>query len=544
MTAPRGLHPGQLLGRHRLIERIAAGGMAEVFLARQEGPEGFRRRVAIKVVHPDQDDAETLRALIDEARLAAQLSHPNVVQVIELGELGDSFFLVMEFLDGWPVDALIRLARDADQPVPLGAVVDLGQQLLDALAYAHEAKDDADRPMEVVHRDIKPSNLIVDGRGLLKVVDFGIARAASIERRTQTGIGKGTPAYMAPEQLFGEEIGPAADLYATGVLLFELATRRRLFDADSLMGLVGRRQQGYRDEDEAILLEHAPELAPVVRRALLREPDDRFPDAASMGDALAEVAQVRPRRAVRAWLDQLVGAGTDRFRPLDSDELPAPIEATAAADWTPAPAEPPLAATRLQNTPDVTVQDDEPEPTSTRRLPWLLLPVAAVLLFAWRPQQEPPPTPSPTPAARATPTPSTPTPAPVATPAPTPRAVVPKTPAPATPAPSTPTPAPAPTPSPTPASANAAPGTLFVNIVGQSGFVQVPGHGRKPTMRPFDLPPGVHAVQLLDLDGRALRGFSVRIAAGQTSRCVWRKTASGYAFLPDPEGTPCELTSD
>ena len=602
--------------------------MAEVFLARQEGPEGFRRSVAVKVVHPDQDDPDILRALIDEARLSAQLSHPNVVQVIELGELDDSFYLVMEFLDGWPVDQLLKLARQAEAPAPLEAAVDLAQQLLDALSYAHGAHDDLGQPMEVVHRDIKPSNLIVDGRGLLKVVDFGIARAASIERRTATGMGKGTPAYMAPEQLYGEETGPAADLYAVGVLLFELATGCRLFEADSLIALVGRRQQGYRDEDAAVLMEAAPALAPIVRRALSREPEDRHQNATEMGDALSEVVSVRPRRGLRSWLDAVVGADTASFRALTGEAHFAPLPtgalspaATDTAHWQPSgpatePASPvrtegpppgaepasssapgaertgrghglrrpstpsEVPATRLQRVPDATVDEGEEvlPPPPRRSRAWLVaVPVLAAALFLLRPGPDgsggqPTPTPvltapsaTPAPVALATPAPSPPpTPPPSAPPRATPAASPTTSPsslpssAPSesssspssSPSPSTspatsPTPAPSLSPAPTATPASialaAAPGTLFVNMVGGAGFVDVAGHGRKPTKRTFSLPPGAHRVQLLDLEGRQLSTFVVEIGTGQTSRCVWRKTTSGLSFVPDPEGAPCLL---
>jgi eukaryotic-like serine/threonine-protein kinase len=579
----RGLHPGQLLGRHRLIERIAAGGMAEVFLARQEGPEGFSRSVAVKVVHPDHDDPDILLSLIDEARVAAQLSHPNIVQIIELGGLDDSFFLVMEFLDGWPVDELLKLARAAE-PLPLDAIVDLGQQLLDALGYAHTAQDEAGAAMEVVHRDIKPSNLVVDGRGLLKVVDFGIARAASIERRTATGIGKGTPAYMAPEQLYGEETGPPSDLYAVGVLLFELATRKRLFTADSIIALVGRRQQGYRDEDEALLIESAPSLAPIVRKALSREPSDRYNDAAAMTDALAELSDVRPRKGVRGWLDALVGVDERAFRSSTASQPIETIDGTDAVDWRPSgsatvpkdlgsapptrkqggdlpraagtdPAAPraDVSQTRLQRVPDATIDEGDVDVPGPRGRPWwLLVPVVLVIGWLFRPSSDVP-APTPTPVFAPAPSPEAiPAPSPEVTPAlpsSTPRAVF------ATPSPkpaSTPSPTPSPTPvkepppPPTrpPVSTAVSPGSLFVNMVGQSGFVQVAGHGRKPTRKPFSLPPGVHRVQLLDLDGGELRAFSVKIGIGQTSRCVWRKTPSGLTFVPDPEGAPCTVLSD
>ncbi len=161
--------PGERLGRYLLLERIGAGGMAEVFLARQEGPAGFVRRVAIKFVRPSDDEAEALQSLIDEARVAAQLQHPNIVQIIELDRFEDGFYLVMEFVSGWPLDKLLRLSRTAEEPADLDAIADLGTQLLDGLGYAHGARGEDGAPLRVVHRD--KQRVDSDGDGSLEQDD-------------------------------------------------------------------------------------------------------------------------------------------------------------------------------------------------------------------------------------------------------------------------------------------------------------------------------------------------------------------------------------
>jgi len=502
------------LGRYVLQGRIGAGGMAEVFLARQEGPGGFARRVAIKFVHPDREDPELLRSLLDEAQVAANLKHPNIVQVIDLDRFGDGFYLVMEYLEGLPLDRLMRLARTREQRPGLDAVVDLGLQLLDALDCAHSARGETGAPLRVVHRDVKPSNVIVDGLGLAKLVDFGIARAESLERRTATGIGKGTPAYMAPEQLRGEAVGAATDLFAVGVVLTELVLERQLFTADNFMALITRRTEGLREEDRAELRERMPELEPVLTRALAEEPEERFEGAAAMVAALRELSAAPPRKAVHAWMTRVLGddpaelfasasqSGSSPTRVADGAE-PGPGVAPEAgggtrevgSDWLRKEPEPdpevPTTRPMARGTPGPTVLVPAPEGRLVAVGPrtrlvfgaGLLLLVAGLFVVLARPWQAEDERPgpvnpdqhlsvvvevTPTPAEAApTATPAPPTPSPTA--APSPRVTPSPTVAEARPTPQgersspgpqggrefprrpTPTPAPTPAPSPTPA---------------------------------------------------------------------------------------------
>ena len=299
------LQSGATLGRYRLMQRIGVGGMAEVFLGVQAGAAGFQREVAIKVLRPGEDDEQLIESLAVEAQLAAQLGHPNIVQVIDFGVHGEGFYLVMEYLNGWPLENVMRTARKAGVSMPLDVVVDIGLQALDALGFAHEAVDGEGNPLEVIHRDVKPANMMVLPMGLVKVVDFGIAKAATVESRTMTGMAKGTPSYMAPEQLRGHEVGPSADIYALAVSLFEMAVAKPLFTGESFMDLLARRLRPVGPEDLELLEAAQPLLTPIVARGLVADPNERWPDAASMAEALRGIAPVTTRQPLRGWLKEL-----------------------------------------------------------------------------------------------------------------------------------------------------------------------------------------------------------------------------------------------
>jgi eukaryotic-like serine/threonine-protein kinase len=299
---------GESIGRYEILRRLGSGGMAEVYLAQLTGGEGFQKRVAIKRVHEDLSlNPEHLRSFADEARLVAQLSHPNIVQVFEFDHDGDAPFLVMEYVDGLPLSKAMRLGRSNGLPLPPAATLSVGAQVCEALGYAHTAKAYDGTPMAIVHRDIKPANLMITPHGQVKVTDFGIARASTNLRQTApgSGSGKGTLAYMAPEQLQGGEIGPTADLYALGAVLFELITGRLLFEATSLGQVISRRKQGLRPEDLEQTGESMPELIPVLERALAPELADRFADAAEMGAALRALKSFDGTAALQEWAGRL-----------------------------------------------------------------------------------------------------------------------------------------------------------------------------------------------------------------------------------------------
>lgn len=545
MTAPEPLRPGARVGRYRLLERIGAGGMAEVFAARTEGAEGFARTVAIKVVHADVADEEHLLALIDEARVASWLRHPNVVQVHELDRHGDGLYMVMEYLDGWPLDKVLKKAVAAGSRAPADAVVALGLQVCEALEYAHAATSEDGRPLDLVHRDIKPSNLMVDARGHVKVVDFGIAKASGLERRTATGVGKGTPAYMSPEQLYGKEVSPASDLFALGCVLFEMGTGERLFDADAFGPLIMRRQEGFVAADRAKLEAACPALTEVIARSVAQEAAERYQDAASMGVALRAVSG-DARAPLKAWLDSLFAGDAEAHKRNVIDTVnptqPGPPMGVAATAQLP----------RREVAPTRAVPE---EIGATRLMPpekksgvgWILglaaLLAATVIGVAIWPDPDPVAVRTEPPTLEQPPEP-TPEPTPEVTPElfiePTPAAVEP------TPAPVEPTPRPTPEPTPEPTPTETAPGSARGVVhftLRPAGTVEVVGHKAVRTPGQIRLPPGEHDIRLLDKEGGVLLATRIRVDSGGTHRCAWKRAGGQMQLLQDPAGNePCVLS--
>jgi eukaryotic-like serine/threonine-protein kinase len=217
--------------------RLATGGMAEVFIAWQLGPGGFERKVALKRLLPElAEDPRHAASLLDEARIAARLSHRNVAQIYEVGLEAGQHFIAMEFVDGPPLRALIAAARKRGEPVPLALWLEIAQSLLAALEHAHTVKDVQGESMGVVHRDVTPANLLVARTGEAKLVDFGLVLANTRLFRTQTGIARGTLPYMSPEQAAGELVDFRADLYSATATLYELLTLRRAFPEGPYVG--------------------------------------------------------------------------------------------------------------------------------------------------------------------------------------------------------------------------------------------------------------------------------------------------------------------
>jgi len=219
------LGPGAMIGRWEILKRLGSGGMADVYLARARGEAGFEKQVAVKVMHPHL--ARNERAVdhfLDEARLAARISHPNVVAIQDLGKIGNDYVIVMEFVDGVDLEKLLASARAAQRPVPIDVGLGILCRVCDGLNAAHRSTSSDGAPMNLVHRDVKSANVLVSKQGGVKVVDFGIAKAASQAHLTVAGETKGTPSMMAPEQRVGEQVDVRADVYSVGAVAFEVLT--------------------------------------------------------------------------------------------------------------------------------------------------------------------------------------------------------------------------------------------------------------------------------------------------------------------------------
>jgi len=211
----------EMIGKYELIRPLATGGMAELFLARTQGALGFAKTVVVKRIRPHLlDDPQFLLMFLNEAKLAAQLNHPNIVQIFDFGEVADSYFIAMEYVDGPNLRTLSALAHAASKPIPFPLCARIVSHVCEGLAYAHEALDtETNQPLGIVHRDISPDNVVLARNGAVKVVDFGIAKAAEQIFQTQSGLRKGKVAYMAPEYLQGQTLDGRADIYALGVVL-------------------------------------------------------------------------------------------------------------------------------------------------------------------------------------------------------------------------------------------------------------------------------------------------------------------------------------
>ncbi len=289
------LRAGDVMGRYVILEKLGQGGMAEVWLARQEGPSGFAKTMVIKTISPAwARDPVSMQLFLDEARLAAQLNHSNIVQIFELGEHQGLPFLVMEHLDGRTVGQLLAAAHDRGAALPPLVAARLMGEACAALAYAHTLRGEKGRALGIVHRDVSPENIFLTYQGHVKLLDFGIARASQNTHQTNPGTIRGKIPYLSPEQVRAEGLDQRTDVWAVGVCLYVLLTSRLPFAArtelDTLMSIV----QGYPPTPRQLRPDVPEELDAVVMKALQKHPADRFQSASEMRAALEACLLAQP----------------------------------------------------------------------------------------------------------------------------------------------------------------------------------------------------------------------------------------------------------
>jgi len=285
---------GELLNdRYELVAELAAGGMATVYLARVLGMADFKRLFAIKRLHPHlAKEPEFISMFLDEARLAARLHHPNVVPIIEIGIKDEQHYLVMDYIEGDTAGRLVVRAQHDGRKPPIGFTTRAVVEVLTGLHAAHELTDDHGKSLEIVHRDVSPQNILVGVDGVARITDFGVARAAArLQNQTQGGQLKGKLAYMAPEQVRGGAIDRRADVFAAGIVLWEMLTSRRLFKAESDAETLYKVMAAEVPPVDQTNPEVSAEIAAVCHKALSSQPADRYQSAGDFADALEHAAR-------------------------------------------------------------------------------------------------------------------------------------------------------------------------------------------------------------------------------------------------------------
>jgi len=287
--------------RYRVIERIAAGGMAEVFSAESAGLEGFKKKVAIKRVLPHlTEKRQFINMFLDEARLSARLGHSNCVQVFDIGKGDAAYFIVMEFVDGADLKAITETLRTKNQAIPVEEACLIAVRICEGLAYAHELKDEAGKPLHIVHRDMSPPNILITNYGEIKIADFGLAKANSQLEQSQPGVIKGKFGYLSPEGAQGQEVDYRTDIFAVGIMLWEMLTGKRLFQGATDLETV-RMVQRAEVPDIRTLVPSVPEsVARVLSRALAKAPEHRYQAARELGEDLNRVL-FEMKRAVSSF---------------------------------------------------------------------------------------------------------------------------------------------------------------------------------------------------------------------------------------------------
>jgi serine/threonine-protein kinase len=295
------------LGRYSLFAELASGGMATVYLGRMNGELGFGRTVAIKRMHPHTArEPEFVSMFLDEARVAARIQHPNVVATLDIVDSDNELFLVMEYVHGASLSALLRAARNMGADVPIANVVSIAIGCLNGLHAAHEAKDEHGRPLGIVHRDVSPQNVLVGADGVARLLDFGVARAAMRIVSTREGQLKGKLRYMAPEQVTGE-VSRKSDIYSAGVVLWEALTRQRLFSGDTQAQLLSNVLQSAVPPPSRFNREISAQMDGVVLKALARDARDRWDTAFEMAHALDETLRPASSMTVSEWVQRVAG---------------------------------------------------------------------------------------------------------------------------------------------------------------------------------------------------------------------------------------------
>lgn len=316
-----------LQSRYTILRKIADGGTAEIFLAKQHGAQGFEKLVVLKRIFTTfYADPQFRHMLVDEAHVAMTLNHSNVVQVLDLGEAEGRYFLALELVDGWTLDRILRRSKAAGVPFPPALALYVTAEVCRALAYAHGKKRSDGQPLGIVHRDISPHNVLISEQGEIKITDFGIAKAQTRREKSVGNLIKGKIAFMSPEQAAGEPIDARSDLFSAGTMLYVMITRRHPFDAPTDYETLMLVKNGDFMPPETARPGLNPDLYRVMRKAMAKTPADRYQKAEEMLVAVEQVMRLafRPvgQTELQRWLADL--GAKDGVPPLTREAPPEP----------------------------------------------------------------------------------------------------------------------------------------------------------------------------------------------------------------------------
>jgi serine/threonine protein kinase/uncharacterized membrane protein YgcG len=300
-------------GKYVLLERINVGGMAEVFKAKTFGVEGFERLLAVKRILPNiAEDEEFITMFIDEAKIAVQLQHANIAQIFDLGKVDDSFFIALEYVHGKDLRSIFDRMRSKGETVPIPLACHVVMQVCEGLDYAHNKRDGQGRELHLIHRDISPQNVLIGFEGEVKLIDFGIAKAAGKASTTQAGILKGKFGYMSPEQVRGLPIDKRSDIFAVGIVLYELLTGERLFVGETDFSTLEKVRNVEIVSPSSYNKKIPQELERLIMKALARDPEDRYQNAIDLHDDLQSflysVGEFFSRKDLSAWMKKSFAA--------------------------------------------------------------------------------------------------------------------------------------------------------------------------------------------------------------------------------------------
>jgi serine/threonine protein kinase len=304
-------------GRYHLDHRIGAGAMSEVFRGRLIGALGFEKDVAIKLIHPHAaEDEETLKSLVNEAHIGSQLRHGNVIQTYEFDEIDGSYYLAMEFIDGWTLEHLIEFCRETKIHLPRSVIIEVMMAICSGLDYAHNLKDRSGQAINLVHRDLKPANIIIGRQAEIKILDFGVAKTDINPHQTaMQNVAKGTPAYMSPEQVKGDALDRRSDIYAIGSILYEVVTHNPPVLGSDPITVMQSILTPNQAQLRSVFYQIEPQLLGILDRCHMQTPAQRFQDAKTVEIELWKTAQ-----ATHATLPSLLQWLEDHRPFLDKEE--------------------------------------------------------------------------------------------------------------------------------------------------------------------------------------------------------------------------------